>query len=321
MRCAHPLHAGARRRRHQAQDRVAFPCFHFHLMPACRDASTTAVRVNKSNNSLKISVGLLLAVALVGCKPEVKPDPQMAISGQVFIRTKGGENVKLGAVRLHVVPAALAAEREAKAKAEYEADMATAKAAYEAWEAARVQAEIAAQVVWRKAKAVRDEQARLEAILFNNAKGMTALPAKDRERVAEANRECMARLKVLEVDRTAVADEETKAQAAVTAVKQRAPAAPDEMLSLVPRLMNIKWPEAAAEAVTDAEGRFAANTKSNTWALVAKAVRPLPLTKNFELYFWRVPVPEGTQATVVLSDANAKSMTGYYDGTKKLDRD
>lgn len=94
-------------------------------------------------------------------------------------------------------------------------------------------------------------------------------------------------------------------------------AAPEDILALVPRLARLKWPEAVSEAVTDSDGRFALRVKPGDWALVATAARPLLLTKNVELYFWRVPVGPGSQPSIILSDENARSMTGAFVGSEK----
>jgi len=264
---------------------------------------------------------LLTSLALVGCKQEPKTEQECVITGQVFIRTKGGDNVKLGAVRVRLVPAALAAQREKKTETEHQTDISTAQAGYEAWKANRDAAEAALGLAEARYKAVLAERQRLQNILSSNARGMTSLPAKDRERVAEANRECMAKLKASEQTSLDARDEEAKAEAALTAVKQRAPATPDEMLALVPRLVSLKWPEAVTEAVTDAEGRFTVRAKTGEWALVASAVRPLPLSKDVEIYFWRLPVQAGLEVSAILSDANARTMTGHYAGYEKLQRD
>ena len=264
---------------------------------------------------MKVSLLALLCLALASCKPV--PEPERVITGQAFIRTKGGQNRTLGAVRIILVPSALAIEREQKTEADFKKDIATATAAHSAYEAELETREAVFNVAESRKRAILAESVKLQTILSGNAKGMASLPVKEREKVAAANVEGFRRVKELEQETVTAGKEWDKALTELGSVRRRKPAGPDDILALVPRLAELKWPEVVAETLTDSDGRFSLRIKAGEFSVIANAERPLPLTDKVELYFWRVPVGQGPQSTLILSDENARAMTAYYAGTEK----
>lgn len=262
----------------------------------------------------------LFAALLAACKP-----PEQVITGQVFIPTKGGANVKLGGVQIYAVPADLAEQREREQEAALAKDKATAKAGRDALAKAEADAEAArlksneAFALWQ---ASLSKIEKLTAIEVNNLNAMQTLPAKQREKANEI----LAQIKdAKEAERPnevqLKADYKTLDGAHETAKKKVAEAKPgalqdSDFVALVPRLQKLAWPEAVAQATTDADGKYSLKLKPGRHALIASGRRLV--TTFSELYFWRVPVPDGA-SELMLTGANARVMEGVPVGTKKLD--
>lgn len=258
---------------------------------------------------------LLPALALsLACKP--KPTERV-VTGQVFIATKGGANVKLGGITVRAVPAELARQREQETLATAEREREAARKGWNDWVDEVTALSDAAKKLDGEEAAAGAERDRLFNILANNAVALSRMPAKQR---AEAD-EVQARTRTAYLEaKSAHAATSEKKTAAWKARDDRAsqkPADPDEVLAGVARLASLKWPESVAEATTDAEGRFTLRLGPGEFALVAEGLRLV--FKESELYFWRVPVPAGGQAEVMLTGQNARSMTGHFAGTKKAD--
>ena len=262
---------------------------------------------------MKNSLLALLCLALASCKPAPKPapEPERVITGQAFIRTKGGQNRTLGAVRIVLVPSALAIEREQKTEVDFKRDIATATAAHSAYVAELEPREAVLNVAESRKSAILAERLKIQTILVENAKGMASLPFEEREKVAAANVQGFRRVKELEQEIYTAGKESDRALRELGFVWSKKPVGPDDILALVPRLAKLKWPEVVAETVTDSDGRFSLRIKAGEFSVIANAERPLPPTDKVELYFWRVPVGQGPQQSLILSDENARAIIAY----------
>ncbi|KAF0176458.1 MAG: hypothetical protein FD161_2997 [Limisphaerales bacterium] len=266
---------------------------------------------------------LLVAAMLTACKPS-----ERVITGQVFIPTQGGANVKLGGVKVLAVPAALAQQREKETSAAYEHEIYLAEKATKDWQEESDRAKQLADKVYQayrqshmEVTRLQGELERLRTIASNNAAATLRIPVKSRETAVEANKKVIDAIRSIEMQLT----EANKAATSATEARDKtaaeaarpAPADPMQILALAPRLARLQWPEAIGQVTTDADGKFLLRIKPGEVALVASGMRSV--FDKTELYFWRVPVPTGEQAEVMLTGSNARVMTGSFTSSKKAD--
>lgn len=252
-------------------------------------------------------------LVLTACQPK-----QPVVTGQVFIATQGGTSVKLGGISVLAVPAEVAARREADTLAAAQREREQAAAAHAAWFAAKNIAEEAVNRAQLEVNSSRAEVARLDRIRLQNLTAATRVADKHRADAERAIASVADLLKQAEAKAKADGAELDRLQKAFQQAATGEPAKPAEILAAMPRLASLKWPEAVAQATTDADGRFTLRPPAGALALVAVGQRTL-LGKEVELYFWRVPVPTGDAAEVMLTGENARIMTGYRASGRKLD--
>ena len=235
---------------------------------------------------------ILLTIILLGCKPK-----QTAVTGQIFIVTRGAENVKLGAVEVLLVEKSQVVEFLQKKQSDIESKIASRRQelANAQHESANQQAVIATKVAPAK-EDVEKAKADYKSFITNESL-YTGAKAGEKFKVMESAESRLAGVwDTLESARAQLDDLQSRVVVA-TALFENAstPTIEDYLTGFSPIVVQ--------KAISDADGKFfLIYPRSKSLTILASGQRTV--SGKTEKYYWIVDAPTNIKTTQVLLNNN-----------------
>ena len=229
-------------------------------------------------------------LGLAGCKPKAT-----TVSGQVFIVTKGAENVKLGAVEILLIERPQVTEFLQKKQPAIESEMASKQEELKKIEQGRVPDVLLTNAAYAKALSESDklqkQEEKQQALMEQLVKNYSDDPEHDKA-FSDAKAEADS---IISKEQSAIEEMEA-AQSAVIKGLKNYPAATDYFEDFSPVIIQ--------KTLSDADGKFSFTYPRNKPLTIFAHAQRMVLDKT-EIYYWLVDAPTNAEtAQIFLSNNN-----------------